>query len=105
MCSRGNGKQCSWDLADKHIHYEKFLPNLTNHFRYFDFNRPAEHFLKKNFVDWFAKQVISGTESGCNIDDINIDLKMSILKPLNASWINQATLKALDDFKNSQKSI
>ena len=30
---------------------------------------------------------------------------MSILKPLNASWINQATLKALDDFKNSQKSI
>ena len=49
--------------------------------------------------------MISGTESGCNIDDINIDLKMSILKPLNASWINQATLKALDDFKNSQKSI
>ena len=91
-------------LADKHIHYEKVLPNWTNHFKYLNFNRPAEHFLKKKFVDWFAKQVISRIESGCNIDDINVDLKMSILKPLNASWINQATLKALDDFKNIQKS-
>ena len=71
-------------LADKQIYYEKVLSNLTNHFRYLDFNRPAEHFPKKKFVDWFAKQVISGIESGCNIDDINVDLKMSILKPLNA---------------------
>ena len=48
---------------------------------------------------------MSGIESGVNIDDINVDLKLSILKSHNASWINQALLKALYDFKNSQKNI
>ena len=48
---------------------------------------------------------MSGIESGVNIDDINVDLKMSILKSHNASWINQALLKALVDLKNSHKSI
>ena len=48
---------------------------------------------------------MSGIESGVNIDDINVDLKLSILKSHNASWINQALLKALYDFENSQKNI
>ena len=90
-------------LADRHILYEKVSRNLTNHFKPLDFNRPAEDFTKKTFVDCFAKQVISGIESGVNIDDIIVDLKMPILQELRASWINQNTLKVLDDFKTFKK--
>ena len=60
-----------------------------NHMQALDLtvNGPAKHFTKKKFVDWYARQVISGIESG--VDEINVDLKSSILKPLHASLLIQ----------------
>ena len=78
-------------LADNQILLKKVPPNLTNHFQPLDLtvNGAAKHFTKKKFVDWYAKQVITAIEKGVNIDDINVNLKLSTLKPLHASWIIQ----------------
>ena len=84
---------------------KKFPPSLTIHLQPLGLtvNEVAENFIKKKFVDWYVKQVTSGTESGVNIDDINVDLKMSMLKPPHMSCIIQDKLKALDDLKKKQK--
>ena len=43
--------------------------------------------MKKKFVDWYARKVISGMDNNVPIDEINVELKLSIMKPLHASWI------------------
>ena len=60
-----------------------------NHMQALDLtvNEPAKHFTENKFVDWHARQVISGIESG--VDEINVDLKLSVLKPLHASLLIQ----------------
>lgn len=48
-------------LADNQIRYEKFRTSLTNRFHLLGLtvNGAAEHFPKKKFVVWYAKQVTS----------------------------------------------
>lgn len=60
-------------LADNQIRYEKFRTSLTNRFHLVGLtvNGAAEHFPKKKFVVWYAKQVTSAIQSVVNIDDIN----------------------------------
>ena len=48
-------------LAENQIRYEKFRTSLTNRFHLLGLtvNGAAEHFPKKKFVVWYAKQVTS----------------------------------------------
>ena len=46
--------------------------------------------LKQKFCDWYADQVSTQLNSGKSVTDINIDLKLSTIKPLHANWVLSA---------------
>ena len=43
--------------------------------------------MKKKFALWYADQVKSELDKGKNIEEIDISMKLSILKPLHAKWL------------------
>ena len=48
-------------------------------------NKSAKDFLRSQFQDWYAEQVFSQLQEGSDI--IPIDLKLTAIKPLSASWL------------------
>ena len=54
--------------------------------------------MKKKFTLWYADQVQRAMDAGKSMGEININLKLSVLKPLHASWLierfNHMTLPA-----------
>ena len=64
--------------------------NLTNHFQPLldhNVNGQAKQFLKRKFESWYADQVTKGTEKGRNVYIVNIETKLSVVKPLHARWL------------------
>ena len=45
--------------------------------------------LKKKFTEWYSSSISKQLEEGKSIEGINVELKLSILKPLHAKWINE----------------
>ena len=45
-------------------------------------------FLKKKFTEWYSSSISKQLEEGKSIEDINVELKLSILKTQHAKWIN-----------------
>uniref|UniRef100_A0A0L8GP41 DDE-1 domain-containing protein n=1 Tax=Octopus bimaculoides TaxID=37653 RepID=A0A0L8GP41_OCTBM len=43
--------------------------------------------LKEKFILWYADEVTSQLNSGKSADNVNVDLKFSIVKPLHAKWV------------------
>ena len=43
--------------------------------------------MKKKFTIWYADQSQRAMDAGKSMEEINIDLKLSVLKPLHASWL------------------
>ena len=76
-------------LHDNSVLHEKVPANMTHHFQPLDLtvNGAAKHFMKQKFMDWYAKQVILSLEKGTPIEEIDVELKISIMKPLHVSWI------------------
>ena len=65
--------------------------NMTDHFQPLDLNvnGHAKEFLKNKFECWYAKQVTDQIDSGSNVYDVNVPLKLSIIKPIHgkmATW-------------------
>ena len=50
-------------------------------------NKSAKDFMKKKFDEWFSRQINIGLENGQELDDIEIDYRLSVLKPLHANWL------------------
>ena len=48
-------------------------------------NKSVKEFLRDKFQAWYSEQIHSLLESGC--EDVAVDLKMSIMKPLGARWL------------------
>ena len=70
---------------------QKVPANLTNLFQPLDVqggpNGHAKRFMKKKFTLWHAEQVKSELDKGKKIEEIDISMKLSILKPLHAKWL------------------
>ena len=47
-------------------------------------NGSAKAFLKKKFREWYSSSISKQPEEGKSIEDIDVELKLSILKPLHA---------------------
>ena len=47
----------------------------------------AKDFTKKKFLEWFSRQISIGLENGQKLEDIDIDYRFSVLKPLHAKWL------------------
>ena len=67
-----------------------FVPaNMTNYFQPLDLtvNGPAKQFLKGKFEEWYAKDVKRQVDSGVEVYSIDVNTKMSVLKPIHARWL------------------
>ena len=63
--------------------------NLTNIFQPLDLtvNGSFKALMKKKFTEWYSKQIANELEKGTPLDDIEVKLKLSVLKPLHAGWL------------------
>ena len=53
-------------------------------------NKPFKNEMRKRFVKWYSNCVTEEVKSGKSVNDINIALQMSIVKPLSANWFISA---------------
>lgn len=60
-------------------------------------NAEFKHTVRGKFQQWYANKVSTGLESGQSIDQLDIDLKLSTLKPVHAGWIVSAFEKVDPD--------
>ena len=76
-------------LKDNHILVTKVPANMTHLFQPLDLtvNKAAKDYTKQKFSDWFTCQINTGLENGQELDDIEIDYQLSVLKPLHAKWL------------------
>ena len=50
-------------------------------------NREAKKFMKDQFTSWYSAQIQSRLDSGVVLDDVDVDLRLSVLKPIHVTWI------------------
>ena len=76
-------------LEDNDILVTKFPANMTHLFQPLDLtvNKVTKDFTKEKFSEWFTRQISIGLENGQELDDIEIDYRLSVLKPLHATWL------------------
>ena len=84
-------KQVKDLLNENNIKLQKVLANLTYLFQPLDVqggpNGHTKRFMKKKFTLWYADQVKSELDKGRKIEEIDISMKLSILKPLHEKWL------------------
>ena len=78
-------------LKRNNIILQKVPANLTYLFQPLDVqggpNGYAKRFMKKKFTLWYADQVQRAMDAVKSMEKTDIDLKLSVLKPLHASWL------------------
>ena len=79
------------------------LKNLTNHLQPLDLNVnvQAKQFRKRKFESWYADQVTKEKEKGTNVYSMNIETKLSVVKPLHARWL----ISFYDHMQNNREMI
>ena len=77
------------NLEDNNILATKVPPNMTHFFQPLDLtvNKVAKDFTKDKFLEWFSGQVSIGLENGQELEDIEINYRLSVLKPMHATWL------------------
>ena len=63
--------------------------NMTHFFQPLDLtvNGSAKNFMKKKFVTWYANEVKKKIEEGVPIENVEIDLSLTRIKPTHALWL------------------
>lgn len=63
--------------------------NMTHFFQPLDLtvNGEAKRFMKDKFTAWYSNEVKQQIESGGDSTDVNVDLRLTVLKPLHAVWL------------------
>ena len=76
-------------LKDNNILSTKIPPNMTHVFQLLDLtvNKFAKDFKKRMFSTWLSRQISLGLENGVELDDIEVDCRLSVLKPLHAKGL------------------
>ena len=50
-------------------------------------NGQAKKFCKEKFTTWYSQEVQRQLDSETSFEDIEVDLRMSVIKPLHAVWL------------------
>ena len=76
-------------LRDNKILLTNVPPNMTKFYQPLDLtvNGYAKKFMARKFNDWYTHQVSTQLDKGVPIDEIDIKLRLSLLKPLHAGWL------------------
>ena len=53
-------------------------------------NKPLKDHLRSKFQSWYSEQVTKQMNDGKQPEDIEVDMKLSVMKPLSARWIISA---------------
>ena len=81
-------------LRENSIFLFRVPPNMTNLFQLLDLNvnGAAKAFLKRKYIEWYSGEISKALADGIALDDIEIKLKLSVLKPFQAKWIVELQL-------------
>ena len=76
-------------MRENNIKLVRVPPNMTNIFQPLDLtvNGAAKAYLKSKFTEWYSNSIAKQLDEGKIIEEIDVKLKLSILKPLHAEWI------------------
>ena len=79
----------STKLASLNITIVSVPANMTHFFQPLDLtvNGKAKRFMKDKFTAWYSKEIRQQIELGGNSTDVNVDLRLTVLKPLHAGWL------------------
>ena len=63
--------------------------NWTNYFQPLDLtvNKSSIDFLRKEAQSWYSQEIFKQMEAGKRSDQIKVDVRVSVVKPLHAKWI------------------
>ena len=63
--------------------------NMTHLFQPLDLtvNGCAKKFMRNRFTEYYAGAVREQLESGKELEDIDVDFRLSVIKPLHATWL------------------
>ena len=78
-------------LKDNHILLQSVPANFTYLFQPLDVqggpNGFVKRLMKKKFSEWYTGKIMQGLDEGKQLAEIEVPLKLSIVKPLHAKWI------------------
>lgn len=76
-------------LASLHMELVPVPANMTHFFQPLDLtvNGVAKKFAKKEFATHYSSILKQQLESGKHLEDIEVDLRLSVIKPLHAQWL------------------
>ena len=79
-------------MKDNHILFVRVPANMTNIFQPLDLtvNGSFKALMKSKFTEWYSKEISKQLQKKIPMEDIEIKLKVSVLKPLHASWLVDA---------------
>ena len=77
-------------LEDNNIERVMVPTNCTDRLQPLDLsiNKPVKEFLRRKFQEWYASQIASQLEA----DTQQVDMYLSIMKPLCAKWLYSSCL-------------
>ena len=63
--------------------------NMTHFFQPLDLmvNGPAKKFVRHQFTEYYSNSVKQQLDSGKQLDDIDVDFRLTTIKPLHAQWL------------------
>ena len=91
-------------FIEKNIYVIVHVPNnMTDKFQPLDLNvnGHAKEFLKGKFEWLYSPQITNQLEGGSSVYDIQVPLKLSVVKPIYAKWL----LGLYDHLRNSSDTI
>ena len=76
-------------FKESHILVTNVPPNMTRVYQPLDLtvNENAKRLVAKKFNSWYSQQICDELESGKPLEEIDIKVRLSTLKPLHAAWL------------------
>ena len=76
-------------LRENNVFLVQVPANMTNLFQPLDLtvNGVGKAILKRKYTEWCSGKIAKALKDGMQLDDIDIKLKLLVLKPLQAKWI------------------
>ncbi|XP_057304911.1 uncharacterized protein LOC130641912 isoform X1 [Hydractinia symbiolongicarpus] len=78
-------------LKNNHILLQSVPANFTHLFQPLDVqggpNGYVKRMMKQKFLKWYTAKIMQALDAGKPLAEIEVDLKLSIVKPLHAKWI------------------
>ena len=77
-------------LKDNNILLDRVPIKMMHIFQPLDLtvNETFNTFMYKKFSEWYSRQILHALENRCEVMQVKVDVKLTILKPLHAKWLS-----------------